>query len=110
MCRHGVEQLRADADEAARRFAAHNIVAPAPALVQGLARILCGDLDGASVFLEDAVSIGEVAGAPEVLPIALAERSLVAMARGEWDQAEGLAERAHAELRRPASKRAMRRP
>jgi len=100
MCRHGVEQLRADADEAARRFAAQRIMAPAPALVQGLARILAGDLDGASVFLEDAVTIGEVAGAPEVLPIALAERSLVAMARGEWDQAGVFAERAHAELRR----------
>ena len=100
LCRHGVEQLRADADEAARSFAAHNIVAPAPALVQGLARILSGDLDGADASFEDAVTIGEVAGAPELLPIALAERSLVAMALGEWAQADVFAERAQAELRR----------
>jgi len=99
LCRHGVEQLRADADEAARSFAAHNIVAPAPALVQGLARILSGDLDGADASFEDAVTIGEVAGAPELLPIALAERSLVAMALGEWAQADVFAERAQAELR-----------
>jgi LuxR family maltose regulon positive regulatory protein len=99
LCRRGAEQLRADADEAARRFAALNIVAPAPALVQGLARILSGDLDGGDVFLEDAVNAGEVAGAPELVPIALAERALVAMARGEWGRAEVFAGRAHAVLR-----------
>ena len=38
LCRGGVEQMRADADEAARRFAAENIAAPGAALVQGFAR------------------------------------------------------------------------
>jgi LuxR family transcriptional regulator, maltose regulon positive regulatory protein len=37
LCRHGVDEMRADADEAARRFAAQHLVAPAPAFVQGLA-------------------------------------------------------------------------
>ena len=46
MCRGGVEQVRADADEAVRRCAAENIVTPAPALYQGLGRVLSGDLDG----------------------------------------------------------------
>ena len=100
LCRRGVEQMRADADNAVRRFAAHNMVAPAPAFFQGLARILSGDPDGGDAFVEDAVNAGEVAGAPELLPIALAERSLVAMARGEWGRAEVFAERARAELRR----------
>jgi LuxR family maltose regulon positive regulatory protein len=99
LCRRGAEQLRADADEAARRFAAQNMVAPAPALVQGLARILSGDLDGADVFLEDAITVGRTAGAPELVPIAQAERALVAMARGDWGWAEVLAERAGAMLR-----------
>ena len=35
LCRRGVEQMRADADEAARRFAAEGIVAPVAALCQG---------------------------------------------------------------------------
>ena len=46
LCRRGVEQMRADADEAVRRFAAESFVTPAPALLQGIARVLCGDLDG----------------------------------------------------------------
>jgi LuxR family transcriptional regulator, maltose regulon positive regulatory protein len=91
LCRHGVKQMRADADEAVRRFAAQGIVAPAPALFQGIARVLCGDLEGGEVSLEDAVSVGADASAPEVFPVALCQRALVAMARGEWDRAEALA-------------------
>ena len=100
LCRRGTEQMRADADEAVRRFAAGSFVTPAPALLQGIARILCGDLDGGDLSLEDAVSVGEEAGAPEDLALALCERSLVAMARNQWDRAEVLAERARAVLRR----------
>ena len=100
LCRRGTEQMRADADEAVRRFAAGSFVTPAPALLQGIARILCGDLDGGDLSLEDAVSIGEEADAPDDLALALCERSLVAMARNQWDRAEVLAERARAVLRR----------
>jgi LuxR family transcriptional regulator, maltose regulon positive regulatory protein len=37
LCRHGVEQMRADADEAVRKFAAESFVTPTPALQQGIA-------------------------------------------------------------------------
>ena len=100
LCRRGTEQMRADADEAVRGFAAGSFVTPAPALLQGIARILCGDLDGGDLSLEDAVSVGEVTGAPDDLAVALCERSLVAMARSQWDRAEALADRARAVLRR----------
>ena len=99
LCRHGAEQMRADADEAVRRFAAESFVTPAPALMQGIARILCGDLDGGDLSLEDAVSIGEKTDAPDDLAVALCQRSLVAMARGQWDRAEVLADQAPAVLR-----------
>src|SRR5262249_52417257 len=56
LCRHGVQQMRADADEAARRCAAAGIVAPAAAALQGIACVLCGDLDGADAFLADGAS------------------------------------------------------
>ena len=92
--------MRADADEAVRGFAAGTFVTPAPALLQGVARILGGDLNGGDLSLEDAVSIGEEADAPDDLAIALCERSLVAMARDLWDRAEGLAGRARTVLRR----------
>jgi LuxR family maltose regulon positive regulatory protein len=100
LCRRGTERMRADADEAVRRFAAGSFLTPAPALVLGIARILCGDLDGGDLSLEDAVSVAEEAGAPDDLAVALCEQSLVAMARSQWDRAEALAGRACAVLRR----------
>jgi LuxR family transcriptional regulator, maltose regulon positive regulatory protein len=99
LCRRGVEQMRADADEAVRRFATGSFLTPAPALMQGIARILCGDLDGGDLSLEDAVSAGEKADAPDDLAVALCERSLVAMARSQWDRAEVLADQAPTVLR-----------
>jgi LuxR family transcriptional regulator, maltose regulon positive regulatory protein len=100
LCRRGVEQMRADADEAVWRFAAQSFVTPAPVFLQGIARVLCGDLDGGDASLEDGVSVGEKVGAHEDVAIALCERSLVAIARGEWGRAEALAERARTVLRR----------
>jgi LuxR family maltose regulon positive regulatory protein len=100
LCRRGVEQMRIDADEAVRRLAAENIVAPVAQLLQGIARMLCGDLDGGDASLEDAVSAGEEVGAHEILACTLCERSLVAMARGDWSRAEALAGQAGSVLRR----------
>jgi LuxR family transcriptional regulator, maltose regulon positive regulatory protein len=100
LCRHGVEQMRADADEAVRKFAAETQVRPVATLLQGIARILSADLDGGDASLEDAASAAEDVGAHENLTFALCERSLVAMARGEWSQAEALAAQAGSVLRR----------
>ena len=94
LCRHGVEQMRADADEAVRRCAEENLVVPAAALLQGIARILCGDRDGGDASLETAVRGTEETGATENLAFALGERSLVALARGEWSRAGALAAQA----------------
>ena len=98
LCRHGIEQMRADADEAARKLAAAGIVAPAAALLQGLARVLYGEPEAGDVFFDDAISIGDV-GAPDVLALALCERSLLAMGRGDWSLAGDLAGQARTVLR-----------
>src|SRR5215468_3993077 len=95
--------MRADADEAVRGLAAQNIVTPVAALTQGIARVLSGDLEGGDACFQDAVSMGEDAGAPEDSAVALCERSLVAMVRSEWGQAEILAGQARAVLRRAGS-------
>ena len=100
LCRRGVERMRADADEAVRRFAAESFLTPTPALMQGIARVLCGDLDGGDASLEDAVRVGEQVGSPEDVAVALCERALVAMARSQWDRAEALAGQARTVLRR----------
>jgi LuxR family maltose regulon positive regulatory protein len=99
LCRRGVERMRADADEAARRFAAESVWEPAAALMQGVARILSGDLDGGDAFLGHAASVAEETGAPGVLAVALCERSLVATARSEWSKAQVFAQRARTVVR-----------
>ena len=100
LCRRGVEQMRADADEAVARCAREGILAPAAVLLQGTARVLCGDLDGGDAYLEDAASGAQDVGAHEVLAAALCERSLLAMTRNDWDRAGILAEQAGTTLSR----------
>ena len=99
MCRHGVMRMRADADEAAHRYAAQNVVISAPALCGGLARVLTGDTDGGEATLEDAADIAGAIGMHDDLAIAQCELALLAMARGDWDQAEALARQARTALR-----------
>jgi LuxR family transcriptional regulator, maltose regulon positive regulatory protein len=100
LCRRGAEQMLADADEAVRRLAAIGMVVPVAPLAQGLARVLCGDLDDADASFQDVIGMGEEAGAPENFAVAHCERALVAMAHGEWDRAEDLAARAWGTLGR----------
>src|SRR5215467_13652526 len=79
LCQGGIGRMRADADEAARRFAAEDILAPGPALYQGLARVLSGDPDSGDAYLADAVRIAEKTAVPNVMAVALCERALVAL-------------------------------
>jgi LuxR family maltose regulon positive regulatory protein len=99
LCRRGVEQMCADAGEAARRFADQGIVDPGPALLHGIAAVLSGDLDGGDASFEDAASVAAATGASDIHVTALCERSLIAMARGDWDRAEVLADQASTPLR-----------
>jgi len=97
LCRRGAEQMRADADEAARKFAAANFVPAVTPLLQGTARVLCGDLDGGDEFFT--LSLEGEHGALDITALALCERSLAAMARNQWNQAGAFADRAHDRIR-----------
>jgi LuxR family transcriptional regulator, maltose regulon positive regulatory protein len=99
MCRRGVEQMRTDADEAVRRFAAANAMMPVAVLCQALARILSDDRNGGDALLEDAARAAGEVGSHEVQADALCERSLLAMANGDWSRAEILAAQARDALR-----------
>jgi LuxR family transcriptional regulator, maltose regulon positive regulatory protein len=99
LCRRGVEQMRADADEAVRRFAAASVAEPAPLLMQGFARVFSGDLDGGDAFFHDAASAAGESGSADVAANALCQRSLLAMARDQWDRAEDFAGQARTALR-----------
>ena len=100
LCRRGVEQMQADADEAARKCAELNIVTPVAALLQGTARVLSGDLDGGDAAFQDVMSMGEEAAAAEDFAVALCERSMLAIVHSDWSHAEVHADQAHAVLRR----------
>src|SRR5260370_2866251 len=93
--------MRADAGEAVGRFAVQSFVTPAPAFLQGIARVLSGDLDGGDASLEDGVSVGEQVGAHEDVALALCERSLLAIARSDWGRAETFAGQPRNAFRRP---------
>jgi LuxR family maltose regulon positive regulatory protein len=59
---------------------------------------MAGDQDSADRSLADAVEVGEGAGADTAV-VALAERALLAIERGAWQEAETLAERARSGAR-----------
>jgi len=99
LCRGGVDQMRADADLAARKFAEAGVVRPISGAMQGLACVLSADLDGGDAFFEEAFATGRDVGAPDVLATILAERALIAMARDQWDRAEDFAGQARDVLR-----------
>ncbi|MGH3270695.1 MAG: LuxR C-terminal-related transcriptional regulator [Trebonia sp.] len=99
MCRCGVEQLRTDADEAVRKFTAANTMMPVALLGQALARILSDDRDGSDALLEEAARMADEVGSHGVQADALCERSLLAMANGDWSRAEILAAQARDALR-----------
>ena len=94
LCRCGVTQMLADADLAVRRFAAAGIAPPIAATCRGLALVLSGDPEGADASLAQATSEGAEIGAPDVIATAWCERSLLAVARGDWSSAEAFAAQA----------------
>jgi len=100
LCRQGVKQMRTDADEAARRFAAAGIVAPVSGLCQGIALILSGNPHDADAVLEETITAGRDVGAPDVLAYLWCERSLLAIARGDWSSADAFASQARTRERR----------
>ncbi|HEX6577420.1 MAG TPA: LuxR C-terminal-related transcriptional regulator [Jiangellaceae bacterium] len=93
-CRHGVDRMRKDAEIAVRLESERSPWHPPALALQGVALLLTGDLDKADDVLSDAVESAERAGAGPAASIALAERSLLAMARSDWHAARRLADRA----------------
>jgi LuxR family transcriptional regulator, maltose regulon positive regulatory protein len=98
LCRDGAAQMRADAELAAATMAAGSFPRTAATLYLGMAHLMAGDPDKADVLFADTVAEGLASGITVGPCIALAERSLLAIAHGEWhtgeqhlDQARALA-------------------
>jgi anti-anti-sigma factor len=92
MCRHGVEQLRTDAELAFKLVPTGSLLRAPAVLLLGVSYLLVGDLDSADGLLAEAVEVAEDAGAADTAAVALAERALVSIDRGAWDRAELLVE------------------
>ena len=85
LCRDGVEQMRADAELAATTMARGSFLRTASVTYLAAAHLMASDLDRADVLFEDAVADGRASGVMLGPCLALAERSLLAIARGAWD-------------------------
>jgi anti-anti-sigma factor len=92
MCRHGVEQLRADAELACRLVPTGSLLRAPAVLLLGISYLLVEDLDSADGLLAEAVEVAEDTGMADIAGVALAERAVVAIDRGAWDRAELLIE------------------
>ena len=93
MCRRGVKEMQTDATDALSLAPTGSPPQATAHLLLGIAHLLAGDLSSADHSLANAAQAGEELEL-EVAMVALAERSIRAMGRGDWPQAEVLAERA----------------
>jgi LuxR family maltose regulon positive regulatory protein len=88
LCRHGVDRMRADAELAAKTIAPGSFWRATPILLLAMASLMAGEPDRADVLFEDAAAEGLAAGGMTDACVALAERSLLAIARAAWDRGE----------------------
>ena len=99
LCRRGISQMRADANEAIKKLAAANITTSSAAVCQGIAHVLSGDLDGGDSWFQEASRIATQNSGHQNQADALAWRAVLAIARGVWSRAEALAGQAGTVLR-----------
>lgn len=101
LCRHGIETMRADSEEAIRTLGSSF---GTPHLLYGIALLLGGDLEGADRAFEDAVEVSAALDNTVDQVLALSERALLAIERGDWgaagshaSEARSIVGRAHLE-------------
>ncbi len=94
LCRDGLDVMRHDAVEALAGLAPASPYRPAMLHAQGAALLLQGDADAADAWFVRAVNEANAAALSPFVPVALAERGLVAVARDEWDDALALCDQA----------------
>ena len=99
LCRDGMKQMRADAEFALARLPVGSIWRPTAHLLLGISHLLAGEPWVADGVLADAVEVAEDGGGTIAVSVALAERSILAMEREEWIEAESHAKRARSVVR-----------
>jgi LuxR family maltose regulon positive regulatory protein len=94
LCRHGVTQMRADAELALTLIPVGSLWRAPAQLLAGISHLLAGDLDVADDVLAEAVEVAKDTGATLAASAALAERALLAIGRQDWQDAATLVEQA----------------
>jgi LuxR family transcriptional regulator, maltose regulon positive regulatory protein len=94
MCRHGGEQMRADAQRALELAPEWSFWRSTASLSLGISFVLSGDENRADDVFADTVEVAREVGMADARSIALAERSLLAAARGDIRGAEQFAQEA----------------
>jgi LuxR family maltose regulon positive regulatory protein len=94
LCRHGVTQMRADAELALTLIPVDSLWRAPAQLLAGISHLLAGDLDVADDLLAEAVEVAKDTGATVAATVALAERAILALGRQDWRDAEILVEQA----------------
>jgi LuxR family maltose regulon positive regulatory protein len=99
LCRHGLDRMQADTQAALDELSPGSQWRPTAQLLEGIGYLLAGQPDRADPVLDHAAEVATEAGALPAAAIALAERSLVAMHRQDWNQAATFAKQAEGVVR-----------
>jgi LuxR family maltose regulon positive regulatory protein len=99
LCRKGLAQMREDAQIAGEGLVPGSPWRASALAMEGASWLLDGEPERADPILAQAVEVGRDTGAAPAAAVALAERAVVAIGRGDWDDAEALAGEARAILR-----------
>jgi LuxR family transcriptional regulator, maltose regulon positive regulatory protein len=94
LCRHGITQMRADAELALTLIPVDSLWRAPAQLLAGISHLLAGDPDVADDLLAEAVEVAKDTGATVAATVALAERAILAIGRQDWRDAEILVEQA----------------
>ena len=94
LCRHGVAQMRTDAELALTLLAVGSLWRAPAQLLLGISHLLAGDLGVADDVLAEALEVAEDTGATLAASVALAERAILAIGRQDWQDAETLVDQA----------------
>lgn len=94
LCRQGVDAAVTDADIAERLIPVSSPWRAVALAMAGLVRLITGADDEADTAFIQAVEVGLESGAAGATSVALAQRAVVALRRGEHDEARSLAGRA----------------
>ena len=90
LCRAGVDEMRQDAQVALKGLAPLSPYRAAMLHSLGAADLLQGDLEQADLHFARAAEEATSAGVVPFIPVALAERGIVAIERDDWNEAEAL--------------------